>query len=251
MLELDIEGSKRPSIRYDDVINGRDLRGCDRIRQDMRRVSTSRSELIRRISKTHLDSYSMGEDWRGRCLYAPCAGDYGFIVFARDDLSGWMEGRAIDAVNSWNVAKFIYEDVLCRHGCPLRIIMNEDTENLDLTKGLLEHYRIQQTFISAYHPQANGLVERGHDSIVNSLAKHSKEPGDWMKFLRLALWADRISVRCSTDYSIFELVHGRELQGRDTERAPVLTRESGTRYVSDAKPVWQDVFKAARYPVER
>ena len=51
---------------------------------------------------------------------------------------------------------------------------------------------------------------RGHDSIVNSLAKYSKEPGDWVKFLPLALWADRISVRRSTGCSAFELVHGRE-----------------------------------------
>ena len=53
-------------------------------------------------------------------------------------------------------------------------------------------------------------MERGHESIVNSLAKCSKEPGDWVKHLPLALWADRISVRCSTGYSAFELVYGRE-----------------------------------------
>ena len=37
----------------------------------------------------------------------------GFIVFARDDLSGWVEERAIKAADSKNVAKFIYEDVIC------------------------------------------------------------------------------------------------------------------------------------------
>src|SRR6266516_4537977 len=100
----------------------------------------------------------------------PTSEGMGFIVFARDDLSGWVEGRAIDAVNSRNVARFLYEDVICRHGCPLRIVMDGGSENLSLTRDLLEHYRIQQTIISPYHPQANGLVERGHDSIVNSLA---------------------------------------------------------------------------------
>jgi hypothetical protein len=84
--------------------------------------------------------------------------------------------------------------------------MDRGTENLDLTKDLLEHYRIQQTYVSEYHPQANGLIERGHESIVNSLAKYSREPGDWVKHLSLALWADRRS----TGYSAFELVYGRE-----------------------------------------
>jgi hypothetical protein len=143
-------------------------------------------------------------------VYMPPVNGFGFIVFARDDLSGWVEGRAIDIANSENVAKFIYEDVICRHGCPQRIVLDGGRENLDLTKALLERYRIKRTVVSAYHPQANGLVERGHEPIVNSLAKYSGKTGDWTKYLSLALWADRISVRRSTGYSAFELVYGRE-----------------------------------------
>ena len=123
-------------------------------------------------------------------------------------LSGWVEGRALARVSSKNVAKFIYEEVICRHGCPKRIVMDQGTENLNLTKDLLEKHRIKQIIISAYHPQANGLVERGHDAIVNALAKYDK--ARWKEYLPLALWADRISVRRSTGYSVFELVYGRE-----------------------------------------
>ena len=107
-----------------------------------------------------------------------------------------------------NVAKFIYEEVICRHGCLKRIVMDQGTENLNLTRDLLEKHRIRQTLVSAYHPQANGLVERGHDAIVNALAKYDKKR--WKGCLPLALWADRISVRRSTGYSAFELVYGRE-----------------------------------------
>ena len=86
--------------------------------------------------------------------------------------------------------------------------MDRGTENLDLTKDFLERHRIRQTLISAYHPQANGLVDCGHDAIVNGLAKYDK--ACWKECLPLALWADRISVRRSTGYSAFELVYGRE-----------------------------------------
>ena len=144
-------------------------------------------------------------------VYMPVTEDgFGFIVFARDDLSGWVEGRAIKAADSKNVAKFIYEDVICRHGCPRRIVLDRGSENLNLTKDLLEHYKIKRTIVSAYHPQANGLVERGHDPIVNSLAKYCKNPMDWVKYLPLRLWADRVSVRRSTEYSAFELVYSRD-----------------------------------------
>jgi len=82
----------------------------------------------------------------------PESNGFKFIVFARDDLSGWVEGHAIRNADSKNVAKFIYEDVICRHGCPLRFVLDGGSENMDLTKDLLEHYRIQRTVVSAYHP---------------------------------------------------------------------------------------------------
>jgi len=46
-------------------------------------------------------------------VYMAWDDEIGFIVSARDDLSGWVEARAIDRANSKNVAKFIYEDVIC------------------------------------------------------------------------------------------------------------------------------------------
>src|SRR5205814_1488384 len=95
----------------------------------------------------------------------------------------WNQGCELQ-----NVAKFIYEGVICRHGCPRRIVLDRGSENLDLTKDLLEHYRIQRTVISAYHIQANGLVKCGHDSIVNSLSKYcSKKPEEWEKYIPVAL----------------------------------------------------------------
>ena len=66
-----------------------------------------------------------------------------YMVFAQDDLSGWAEGRVLKERNSETVAKFLFEDVICRHGCPQRMVMDSGTENLDLTKSLLEWYRIK------------------------------------------------------------------------------------------------------------
>ena len=72
-------------------------------------------------------------------------------------------------------------------------------------------YQIHRIVISAYHPQVNGLVERRHDAIFNSLSKYcSKETQNWVQYLPLALWSDRISTRRSTGYSAFELLYGRD-----------------------------------------
>src|SRR5271170_1752861 len=144
-------------------------------------------------------------------VYMPRSEEGSYLVLARDDLSGWVEGRAIDAVNSFNVSKFLYEEVVCRHRCPTRIVLDGGKENMDLTRSLLENYWIQNTIISAYHPETAGLVERGHAPVVNSLAKYCRHsPSSWPRHLSLALWADRISVRRSIGYSTFELLYRRE-----------------------------------------
>jgi len=147
-------------------------------------------------------------------VYMPVSWDgYKFIVFARDDLSGWVEGRALEYNDSMSVADFLYEEVICRHGCPRKIVMDGGPENKMLAEALLRRHRIKRIVVSAYHPQSNGLVERGHAPIVNSLAKycHGKlNPQKWPQYLPLALWADRVSVRRTTGYSAFTLLYGRE-----------------------------------------
>lgn len=72
-------------------------------------------------------------------------------VFARDDLTGWSEGRALMELDSKSVAKFLLGDVICRHGCPRRVVTDGASGNKKVTKTLLEHYRIKQINISAYH----------------------------------------------------------------------------------------------------
>ena len=49
--------------------------------------------------------------------------------------------------------------------------MDGGPKNHDLKRRLAERYGIQHVIVSAYHPQANGLVERGHSPLVASLTK--------------------------------------------------------------------------------
>lgn len=100
---------------------------------------------------------------------------------------------------------------LLRHGYSRRIVLDRGSENLDLTKDLLKHYKIQWTIVSIYHSQINDLVERRHDSIVDLLLKYcSKNSEEREKYLPLALGADRVSIQRSIGYSAFELFYQRD-----------------------------------------
>ena len=45
-----------------------------------------------------------------------------YIVTAMDYLTKWPEARAIPDATAKSVADFLYEDIICRHGCPQELV---------------------------------------------------------------------------------------------------------------------------------
>ena len=127
--------------------------------------------------------------------------------------SGWAEYKALRKASSRAVAKFIYEVWMARFGCPLLIVNDGGPENQALTKELFERFNVRNVQVAGYHPQSNGLVERGHQKIVDALAKltaPSGKPGNWPPHLAAVSWADRITVRKSTGMTPYQVVFGQE-----------------------------------------
>ena len=102
---------------------------------------------------------------------------------------------------------------MARFGCPLPIVNDGGPENQALTKELLERFNVWNVQVAAYHPQSNGLVERGHQNIVDALAKltaSSGKPGNWPAHLAAVSWVDRITFRKSTGMTPYRVVFGQE-----------------------------------------
>jgi hypothetical protein len=109
------------------------------------------------------------------------------------------------------VSKFIFEDIICRHRLPVCITNDNGPENSALTTELLRRYNIKRILISSYHPQGNGMVERGHQPIVNALAKHAATHNcSWVDALHIMMWADRTTVEATTGRTSASLKYGAE-----------------------------------------
>ena len=139
-------------------------------------------------------------------VYMPKDAGFSKIVAMRDYLSGWVEAKAIRNADSSTIAPFVH-DWICRFGLMGALICDNGPENKGLTIELVKRYRIKNVRISSYHSQANGLVERGHQPIVNALSKMGKR---WVRNLPLVLWADRITTRASTGFPPYKLVFGQD-----------------------------------------
>src|SRR5438045_7299165 len=57
-------------------------------------------------------------------VYMPACQGKEFLVVAWEDLSGWPKARALASASSEAVMKFLWEDVVCCHGCFGRMVID-------------------------------------------------------------------------------------------------------------------------------
>ena len=116
-----------------------------------------------------------------------------YIVVAMDYFTKWPEAKALKEANAKEVSNFIYDEIICRHGCPKRILSDRGTHfNNQMVKQLLEKFEVKHGFSTPYHPQTNGLVERFNKTLCESLAKIGGE--NWDENINPVLFAYRTKV---------------------------------------------------------
>jgi hypothetical protein len=151
---------------------------------------------------------------------------YKYIVAARDDLSQAAEGRALRENTAKNVAAFLWEDIICRYGSIGEIVTDNGGEFAAACEELIRRYGIPQIRITPYNSRANGVVERGHFIIRESLVKAcGSKLKQWPNLVHHAFFADKIMPRRSSGFTPFYLLHGIEaVMPFDLTEATFLTR---------------------------
>ncbi|KAH7427244.1 hypothetical protein KP509_10G035500 [Ceratopteris richardii] len=130
-----------------------------------------------------------------------------YIVLAREDLTNHVEGRALRSKTTYNVCKLLLEDVISRFGYIEKVVADRGELNAREAKEFFERHGICLSLSTAYNPEANGKIERGHPPIVKAISKACN--GDikqWPRFLPFALWADRMRCTRTTGYMPAELI---------------------------------------------
>ncbi|GBG79730.1 hypothetical protein CBR_g29994 [Chara braunii] len=133
-----------------------------------------------------------------------------YVVNIRDDFTGFVDGRPIRSKAAKEVKNFVLE-YLSRYGCVSKIVMDRGAEFLaDEVESVFRRTSARVSIATAYHPQSNSPVERGHQTLIASLSKWCKgKDNDWPRYFRYAIWADNVTVRASTGYPPYTLWFGR------------------------------------------
>jgi hypothetical protein len=80
-----------------------------------------------------------------------------YILVALDYATKWVETRAFRTNIVAKSAKFLYENIFTRFGCPLTVMIDQSTHFInDVIIYLIDHFILRHTISIVYYPQGNG-----------------------------------------------------------------------------------------------
>ncbi|GBG70641.1 hypothetical protein CBR_g7943 [Chara braunii] len=135
---------------------------------------------------------------------------YNYIFDARDNMSGFVDGRAIRTKTGLVLVSCI-EEYYLRYPFVREFVMDRGSEfTCQEVQELLSRYGIAANYTTTAHPQANAPVERGHSTITSLLAKWTEgRPNQWPRYLRTTFFVENITIKRSTKHAPATLWYGR------------------------------------------
>ena len=136
-----------------------------------------------------------------------------YIVFFIDIYSGWPEAFNVPDKAADRIVHLILEEIFQRFGCPLEIVSDNGTENVNRkVQETLDAMNIHHIKTSYYCPQANGRVERFQKTLHSVMMKKIQEDVQtWDLHLNQTLAAVRFHVNESSKFSPFFLLYNRDV----------------------------------------
>src|SRR3954469_20348125 len=105
-----------------------------------------------------------------------------------DYLIKWLKAYAVSEATAKATVNFLYEQIICEHGCSQIMLSNRETHfNNNMVKKLMENFKINHLLSTPYHSQTNGLVEQFNRALCESLAKLSLKNNNWDLYNSLTL----------------------------------------------------------------
>ena len=128
-----------------------------------------------------------------------------------DRWTRWPEAIPVQDMTAQTCAKALLRSWVARFGLPQDITADRGRQfTSDLWKQMGTMMGVKLNNTTAYHPQANGLVERLHRQLKGSIMARSSE-SSWMDHLPMALLGIRTAWRTELGCSPAELVYGTTL----------------------------------------
>lgn len=134
------------------------------------------------------------------------------MVVLTDAFSKWAESAPLPSQSMVNIAEILVKQVICRFGCPRRLLSDREGNFLSkLAKELYRLLEIKKVSTSSYHPQTDAITERFNATLCDMLFHYvNSKHDDWDHYLPYVTFAYNSSVHATTGYSPFLIIYMRE-----------------------------------------
>jgi transposase InsO family protein len=169
----------------------------------------------------------------------PPSNGYRYLLTCIDRFTRWPEAFPLTNIDAASVAQTFVAGWISRFGTPLRLTNDQGRQfESELFRCLNKICGTTQFRTTAYHPAANGLVERLHRQLKASLTCHAET---WTEALPLVLLGLRTAWRDDLQATTAELIYGKTLRLPGEFFNPSKSRLSDPEFIQQFRKLMNDL----------